>query len=39
MNELGIKILRFQDDEVYFDIENVLRSIEKYIQDFEKTHP
>ena len=39
MNELGIKILRFQDDEVYFDIDNVLRSIENYIRDFEKTHP
>jgi very-short-patch-repair endonuclease len=39
INELGIKILRFQDDEVYFDIENVLRSIENYIRDFEKTHP
>ena len=39
MNELGIKVLRFQNDEVYFDIENVLRSIENYILDFEKTHP
>ncbi len=39
MNELGIKILPFQDDEVYFDIENVLKSIENYIWDFERTHP
>jgi very-short-patch-repair endonuclease len=39
MNELGINNLRFQDDEVYFVIENVLRSIKNYIRDFEKTHP
>ncbi len=39
MKELGISILRFQDDEVYFTIDNVLRSIEGFIDDFEETHP
>jgi len=39
MNELGISILRFFDDEVYSDIENVLRSIENFIDEFESTHP
>ncbi len=28
-----------QIDEVYFDFENVLKSIENYIRDFDKTHP
>lgn len=36
LNELGIKVLRFSDDEVMNDIENVLRSIEDYILTFEK---
>ena len=39
MNELGIDILRFKDEEVYSDIENVLRTIENYIIKYEKTHP
>jgi very-short-patch-repair endonuclease len=39
MKELGISILRFQDDEVYFTIDNVLRSIEGFIDDFKETHP
>jgi len=37
--ELGIRILRFQDEEVYNDVENVLRVIEAYIKEYEKTHP
>jgi very-short-patch-repair endonuclease len=39
LNELGITVLRFQDDLVFNDIENVLRKIEVYISEFEKTHP
>ena len=38
MNELGINILRFSDFEVLRDMENVIRAIEFYILEFEKTH-
>lgn len=39
LNELGIHVLRFQDEEVYNDVENVLRVIEAFIMEFKKTHP
>ena len=39
MNELGISILRFSDDEVLKDMENVLRAIEFYIFEYEKHTP
>ncbi len=41
LNRVGLKVLRFSDDEVMQDIENVLRMIEKYIEEFEieETHP
>lgn len=39
LNELGINVLRFQDDQVYNDVENVIREIEAYIVEYEKTHP
>jgi very-short-patch-repair endonuclease len=39
LNELGVSILRFNDDEVFFDIDNVLRSIEIYIEEYKETHP
>jgi very-short-patch-repair endonuclease len=32
---MGIFVLRFQDEEVFKDIENVIRTIENYILDFE----
>ncbi len=36
----GISILRFDDREVLNDIDNVLRSIENFILDYEqRTHP
>lgn len=38
LNELGVSVLRFQDDEVYNDVENVIREIEAYIVGYEKTH-
>lgn len=38
MNELGITILRFSDFEVLKDMENVIRVIEFFILEFEKTH-
>ena len=38
MNELGITILRFSDFEVLRDMENVIRAIEFYILEFEKTN-
>ena len=38
MNELGITILRFSDFEVLKDMENVIRAIEFFILEFEKTN-
>ena len=35
MNYLGIGILRFTDDQILRDMDNVLRAIESYIQDYE----
>lgn len=40
--KIGFKILRFEDNEVMKNIENVLKAIENYIEDFEKSeeeHP
>lgn len=39
LNELGVAVLRFQDEEVYNDVENVVREIEAYIKAYENTHP
>lgn len=39
LNELGIYVLRFHDEEVMKDIDNVIRVIEKYMDDFELIHP
>ncbi len=39
MLELGINVLRFTDNQVLKDTENVLRSIEFYIEEFEKHTP
>ena len=36
LNNIGISILRFSDNQVMKDMENVLREIEFYIQKFEK---
>jgi very-short-patch-repair endonuclease len=36
---LGFNILRFTDDEVMQDIENVDRTIKHYIGEWEKEHP
>lgn len=36
LNNLGITVLRFNDDDVMNDINNVLLGIESYILDFEK---
>ena len=36
--ELGLNILRFEDKQIFSDMENVLRTIEIYIENFEKTH-
>ena len=35
LNKIGLNVLRFEDDEVMNDIENVLRTIEIYIHNFE----
>jgi very-short-patch-repair endonuclease len=39
MNELGIAVLRFSDDQVLNEMENVLRAIEFYIFEYEKHTP
>jgi very-short-patch-repair endonuclease len=39
MNGLGITVLRFSDDEVLNEMENVLRAIEFYIFEYEKHTP
>ena len=39
LNELGIHVLRFSDNQVLKDMENVLLAIEYFIFEFEKTHP
>ncbi|GGA89020.1 hypothetical protein GCM10008015_31920 [Flavobacterium palustre] len=39
MNEFGIAVLRFSDNEVLKDMENVIRAIEFFIEEFEKHTP
>jgi very-short-patch-repair endonuclease len=39
MNELGISVLRFTDEQVLKDMENVIRAIEFFIEQFEKHTP
>ncbi|RIV68422.1 endonuclease domain-containing protein [Flagellimonas aequoris] len=39
LNELGIHVLRFSDNQVLHDMENVLLVIEDYIEKFEATPP
>ena len=43
LEKIGLTVLRFADVEVMHDINNVLRTIENYILDFEEregdTHP
>lgn len=39
LESLGLTVLRFEDDEVMNDIDNVLRVIDNYIFEFEKTLP
>ncbi|MCO6501013.1 MAG: DUF559 domain-containing protein [Vicingus serpentipes] len=39
LEELGLTILRFDDDKVMKDMPNVLRTIEQYIINFEKHTP
>ena len=39
LKELGIYMLRFNDEEVMKDIDNVVRVIEKYMDIFELKHP
>ena len=39
MLELGISLLRFSDEQVLKDMDNVLRAIDDYIHNHEKTHP
>ncbi len=39
LNSFGLTVIRFDDNEVMNDIDNVLRTIEGYIGEFENTHP
>ena len=36
LEEIGLTVLRFTDEEVMKDINNVLRTIEIYIEEFEE---
>ena len=36
LRQLGISVLRFQDNEVVNDIDNVLRAIQCFIEEFER---
>ena len=38
MNQLGITILRFSDEQVLNDMENVLRAVEHFITEFEESN-
>lgn len=38
LTSLGITVLRFDDEEVIKDMNNVLREIEGYVLNFEKLH-
>ena len=38
LKKYGITVLRFQDDEVMNDMNNVLRTIEQYVIEFEEKH-
>ena len=39
MTELGITLLRFTDNQVFYDMFNVLLAIEDHIHRCEETHP
>ncbi len=39
LNELGITVLRFSDEQVLKDMENVIRALEEYIDNYEKHTP
>ncbi len=39
LSKVGLRVLRFSDQQVLNDLDNVLREIENYINTFEETHP
>ncbi len=39
LNELGITVLRFSDEQVLNDMENVIRALEEYIDNYEQHTP
>lgn len=39
LEKLGLTVMRFQDNEIFKDMNNVLRVIEKYVIDFEENTP
>jgi very-short-patch-repair endonuclease len=39
LNELGIKVLRFENRQIFQNVHNVIRTIEQFIKEYEKTHP
>ncbi len=38
LTELGVNLLRFEDREIFHDMENVLRAINIYIDNYETEH-
>ncbi|MDQ8003745.1 MAG: endonuclease domain-containing protein [Pedobacter sp.] len=39
LKEVGFSVLRFSDEEVLTNIENVIRTIENYIEEYKTNHP
>lgn len=39
LNEFGISVLRFTDDQVLKEMSNVIRAIEFYIEEYERHTP
>lgn len=38
LKKIGLNVLRFEDDEVMNEIENVLRTIESFVHDYQAKH-
>ncbi len=39
LEDLGLTVLRFQDEAIHHELENVIASIEEYIREYEKHTP
>ena len=39
LSGLGFTVIRFSEHEIKYDLDNVVRSIENYVKEFEKINP